>query len=75
MEEPERATTASDGANLIEMPAPTAWPIILAFGVMLSFASLVTNAGIGIAGFALVICGCVGWFLWERVVEHQVLNE
>lgn len=71
MEEPERATTASDGANLIEMPAPTAWPIILAFGVMLSFASLVTNAGIGIAGFALVICGCVGWFRQVLPQEHH----
>lgn len=46
----------------ILLPASTAWPIALAFGVTLSFASLVTNAGIGVVGILLVICGSVGWF-------------
>jgi len=59
--------------NLVEMPAPTAWPIILAFGVMLSFASLVTNPGIGIAGASLVICGCIGWFREVLPQEHHEL--
>ena len=67
----EREQAASGEANLVEMPAPTAWPIILAFGVMLSFASLVTNPGIGIAGVALVICGCVGWFRQVLPQEHH----
>jgi len=71
MDEREHAATASGEANLVEMPAPTAWPIILAFGVMLSFASLVTNAGIGFAGIALVICGCVGWFRQVLPQEHH----
>ena len=43
------------------MPASTAWPILLAFGITLCFASLVTNVGVGIAGFALVCCGVAGW--------------
>jgi hypothetical protein len=43
------------------MPASTAWPIVLAFGVMLCFASLVTSAGVGIAGLVLVCCGVGGW--------------
>lgn len=71
MDDREHAATASSEANLVEMPAPTAWPIILAFGVMLSFASLVTNPGIGIAGVALVICGCVGWFRQVLPQEHH----
>lgn len=45
----------------IEMPAATAWPILLAFGVTLCFASLVTSAGVGFAGFVLVFCGISGW--------------
>jgi hypothetical protein len=47
----------------IEMPASTAWPIILAFGVTLCFASLVTSAGVGIAGLVLAGCGIRGWAL------------
>src|SRR5580658_8389539 len=52
----------------IEMPASTAWPILLAFGVTLCFASLVTSAGVGIAGLVLVACGMGGW-------ARQVLPE
>jgi hypothetical protein len=48
-------------SDTLEMPASTAWPIILAFGVMLCFASLVTSAGVGIAGLVLVCCGVGGW--------------
>ncbi len=59
------------GTKVVVLPAPTAWPIVLAFGVMLSFASLVTNAGIGIAGILLVICGGVGWFREVLPQEHH----
>jgi hypothetical protein len=45
----------------IEVPASTAWPILLAFGITLCFASLVTNVGVGIAGLLLVCCGVTGW--------------
>ncbi len=48
--------------KIIQSPAPTAWPIILAFGVTLCFASLVTSTGIGITGIVLVACGVAGWF-------------
>src|SRR5258708_7504730 len=55
--------------KVIEMPAGTPWPIVLAFGVSLSFASLVTSVGIGIAGVLLVICGIAGWF--RQVLPHE----
>lgn len=58
--------------KVVLLPAPTAWPIVLAFGVTLSLASLVTNAGIGAVGILLVICGAVGWF---RVVLPQEQHE
>jgi hypothetical protein len=46
----------------IEMPAPTAWPIVLAFGITLLFAGLVTSATISILGGIIAIAGAVGWF-------------
>jgi hypothetical protein len=45
----------------IEMPASTAWPILLAFGITLCFASLVTSVGVGVAGLLLICCGVAGW--------------
>jgi hypothetical protein len=59
--------------KIIQAPAPTAWPIILAFGMTLSFASLVTNAGIGITGIVLVACGVAGWF--GQVLPHEHFEE
>ncbi|MBW8869363.1 MAG: hypothetical protein JF563_01045 [Acidobacteriales bacterium] len=53
-------TTAKSEDKLIEMPAGTAWPIMLAFGVTLCFASLVTKAGIGVAGLIVEGCGVYG---------------
>jgi hypothetical protein len=55
----------------IEMPASTAWPILLAFGITLLFASLVTSIGVGIAGFLLVARGIVGWAKQCLPEEHH----
>lgn len=71
MEEREHVATTGSEPNLVEMPAPTAWPITLAFGVMLLFASLVTNVGIGVAGAVLMICGAIGWFRQVLPQEHH----
>lgn len=46
----------------IDLPAPTAWPIILAFGFTLLFAGLVTSASVSILGAVFAVAGCVGWF-------------
>src|SRR5713226_1619439 len=53
----------------IELPAPTAWPIVLAFGFTLVFAGLVTSASVSIHGAILAITGCVGWF--REVLPHE----
>jgi hypothetical protein len=57
--EPERTDAP---AGIVTLPAPTAWPIVLAFGVTLMFAGLVTSAPIGIVGAALAVTAGVGWF-------------
>lgn len=46
----------------IEMPAATAWPLVLAFGFTLVFAGFVTAASVSILGAVLVVAGTVGWF-------------
>src|SRR5579862_2481866 len=53
------------------MPASKAWPIVLAFGVTLCFASLVTSPGVAIAGLVLVGCGVRGWALQVLPDEHH----
>ena len=46
----------------IEVPAPTAWPIVLAFGFTLTFAGLLTSVSVSALGIVLAAAGCVGWF-------------
>jgi hypothetical protein len=46
----------------IELPAPTAWPLALAFGVALGFAGLATSATLTGIGALLALAGVVGWF-------------
>src|ERR1700693_1081376 len=53
----------------IEMPAPTAWPIILAFGLTLVFAGLVTSWSVSFLGAILAVSGSIGWF--RDVLPHE----
>lgn len=53
----------------VHLPAPTAWPVVMAFGVMLLFAGVVTNAGVSILGAVLTVSGAVGWF--RQVLPHE----
>lgn len=63
----------------VKLPAPTAWPIILAFGVTLLFGGLVTSISVSVLGTILVVAGCVGWFRdilpHEKHVEVPVVEE
>jgi len=53
----------------IEVPAPTAWPIVLAFGFTLLFAGLLTSASVSVLGAVLALAGSVGWF--REVLPHE----
>jgi hypothetical protein len=46
----------------IRMPAPTAWPIALAFGMTLLCAGMVTSGAVSVLGAILAVAGAVGWF-------------
>jgi hypothetical protein len=55
--------------STIEVPAPTAWPFILAFGATLLFAGLVTSMSVSVLGALFALAGCVGWF--REVLPHE----
>jgi hypothetical protein len=68
-----QAQSAEHGGTLrtrsIHLPAPTAWPFLMALGLTLVFASLVTSAGLGILGAILTVVSIVGWF--RAVLPHE----
>jgi hypothetical protein len=55
----------------IEVPASTVWPLVLAFGITLAFAGLLTSASLSVLGAVLAIAGCVGWFREVFPLEHE----
>src|SRR5579862_5098063 len=46
----------------VSLPAPTPWPIVIAFGTAVLFAGLVTSGPVSALGVVLLVVGCVGWF-------------
>jgi len=58
----------------VEVPAPTAWPIALAFGIALIWGGLVTSAAVSVLGAIVTLAGVVGWFRDVLPVEkHEAL--
>src|SRR5215467_7486389 len=53
----------------IEVPASTAWPLVLAFGFTLMFAGLLTSVSVSVLGVVLAVAGSVGWF--REVLPHE----
>jgi len=65
----ERMSESPRAPREIEVPAPTAWPFVLAFGFTLLFAGLVTSPSVSVLGVVLSLAGCVGWF--REVFPHE----
>ena len=57
------------GPAKIEVPASTAWPLVLSFGLTLMFAGLLTSASVSALGVVLAVAGCIGWF--REVLPHE----
>ena len=53
---------AHKSEDMIEVPAPTMWPLVTAFGLTLICAGLVTSLGVSFVGLAVLLRGAVGWF-------------
>ena len=58
-----------DRPDTIELPAPTAWPLVLALGITLAFAGLITHAAVSWVGIVLALIAAVGW--WREVLPEQ----
>src|ERR1700675_4599131 len=55
----------------LEVPASTAWPVVLASGSTLMFTGLLTSESVSVLGAALALAGCVGWFREVFPHEHE----
>lgn len=56
-------------SGYIALPAPTAWPFLMALGVCLIFASFVTYPWIAYLGGILAVVSAAGWF--RQVLPHE----
>ena len=59
-------------AEVVHLPSPTAWPMVLALGLALICAGLVTNLFIGLLGLVLFLSAGVGWFLQVFPYENHL---
>src|SRR5690242_13399450 len=71
----EKLGRNAENAAAIELPAPTAWPIVLGFGCTLLFAGLLTDVSVSVLGAILSVAGCVGWFREVFPLEQEELVE
>jgi hypothetical protein len=62
---------AREENSAIAVPAPTAWPFVLAAGVTLTFAGLLMNLSLTALGVVLSVAGCVGWLREVVPGEHE----
>jgi hypothetical protein len=69
MESETVGQTREQMPDVVELPAPTAWPIVLAFGIALLFTGLVTTSAVTILGAILAVSGSIGWF--RDVLPHE----
>ncbi len=65
----ENKTSSGQAPQEIALPEPTPWPFVLAFGLTLVVAGLVTSAVVSILGAVLGLFGAVGWF--RDVLPHE----
>jgi hypothetical protein len=55
----------------LAIPTPTAWPMIMALGVTLSLAGIVTSTSVTFVGVILFVAGAIGWFGDVLPSEHR----
>lgn len=68
---PVHAHPSAHGAGDVVLPVPTAWPMVLALGVSLTIAGMVTHWSVSLLGLILVLRSAVGWFFEVLPHEHH----
>jgi hypothetical protein len=56
----------------VQLPSPTAWPMVLALGISLMLAGMVTHWVISLLGLVMAVPAIVGWFFQVLPHEHHV---
>jgi hypothetical protein len=69
----EQSEQAGSPSGAIEVPAPTSWPLVLAFGFTLMRAGLLTSVSLSILGAVLMLAGSVGWFREVLPRDHEIV--
>lgn len=68
----QNINSQTDNASTgLALPAPTAWPLVLAFGLTLLAAGLLTSVYVSALGAVLTVAGWVGWFCEVLPRERQ----
>ncbi len=72
-----RSQIDENSPGTIAVPAPTAWPMVFAFGLLLVFAGLATSAAVSLLGGVAALAGAIGWFraVLPREAHDAVLRE
>jgi mono/diheme cytochrome c family protein len=73
-----KQSSESQAGSGLEMPRPTAWPIVLSLGVLLLALGVATDLIFSIVGGVLLAIGLIGWIaqlLPGRGHEHESLSE
>jgi len=67
----ETGQTSRD-PRVIDVPASTAWPLVLALGFTLICAGLLTSVSVSVLGAVLTVAGCAGWFREVLPRQHEL---
>jgi len=62
---------SKEDRTAIAVPAPMAWPLVLAMGVTMMFGGLLTSISVTVLGAVLSLAGCVGWFREVVPGDHE----
>jgi len=60
---------SSNDPSQIQLPAPTFWPMVFAFGITLLLAGIVTHWAVSIVGFLIAAKSATGW--WKTVIPNE----
>lgn len=69
MREAELNSSPGGRTEILHLPAPTVWPLVLGLGIVLCLAGLITSFSITALGLLLAMIAGVGWF--KNVLPHE----
>jgi len=59
----------------IHLPAPSFWPIVLAFGMVLIAGGVVSTIIVSIVGVVVLLVAIAGWTLENRAAGQEAHHE